>query len=106
MTKKTRLPFSSLNIENEKAHIATENKLPNRNVTHHAGSAHPHAGGHHKSGERKKPSKSSTYQYSKGGHGKPQGGNSYGAKNNFKKDFDYSRIFHLEIPTLLGKLSN
>src|SRR5258706_14246967 len=80
MTKKTRLPFSSLSIENEKAHIGTENKAPLRNATHHPGSAHHHVG-IHKSGDKKRSSKSSTYQYSKGGHGKPQGGNSYGAKN-------------------------
>lgn len=88
MIKKTRLSFSSLSIDDTKSkqpenHNHTENKTP----------THPHSGprghiGHNKEHGttfKKRVSKSSTYQYSKGGRGSAQGSNSYGAKNNYKK---------------------
>ncbi len=87
MTKKTRLSFSSLSIENEKPN-QEENK-----TTYHS----TVAGGHHKDhgtsvGHRplgdtykKRSSKSSTYQYAHKGHGQSKGSNSYSAKNNQKK---------------------
>ena len=60
MTKKTRLPFSALSIEHKK-----EEKTPVHNTSSN------YSGGENKIGEKRKTTKSSTYQYSK--FGKKQG---------------------------------
>ena len=69
MMKKTRLPFSSLKIEEKK-----ENKIPARNTSHNA------AGGEY----RKKITKSSTYQYTQKRFGKSPRSRSFGEKNQLK----------------------
>jgi len=71
MRKKTRLSFSSVSIEAKK-----ENKTPSK----------PYNSGHsnieHKNQERKKLTKSSTYQYSKFGKGQNRrSGHTFNSKN-------------------------
>src|SRR3989344_552587 len=77
MTKKTRLQFSSLSKdENEKpAHIETKPALGASHSDHR----------HLPSGDRKKTTKSSTYQYTKKRFGPPaKGGRQFDAKNQYK----------------------
>ncbi|MEK7106061.1 MAG: ribonuclease J [Patescibacteria group bacterium] len=72
--KKTRLPFSSLSIEEDK-------KIQNNPITNKSGegAGHEkppsHSGDKHKSRDKTRSMKSSTYQYSKGGRGGGRGGN-------------------------------
>lgn len=68
--KKTRLPFSSLSIEEDK-----KPKAAHGSSSAGVSGAHHRAGSKHKTGEKSRSSKSSTYQYSKGGHGPAKGGN-------------------------------
>ncbi len=68
--KKTRLPFSSLSIEEDKKTKQNASPMANSNTPGEQKSHRPQ-----KSGNKNKSSKSSTYQYSKGGRGggRPQG---------------------------------
>jgi len=91
MTKKTRLSFSSVSIEDKKA--------TNTTPRHDAGK-HNHAGGEHNrtqnkpgGGVRKKQSKSSTYQYSKFGKSQNRRGN-----NSFNKTSQYKNFSAGKIP--------
>lgn len=100
MIKKTRLSFSDISVDHKKmegkepAHPHAGGATPQK--THHPASGHGHRNplGHRPTGvaDKKRSSKSSTYQYSKGGHGKSQGSNSYGAKNNYKKNVVEDKI--------------
>jgi ribonuclease J len=90
MTKKTRLSFSSLSIENEKPEQARENTAGNTstsgemktsaNITRPLGRS-----GEHRPTDRKRVSKNSTYQYSKSANGKPPRSGNYGVKSTHKK---------------------
>jgi ribonuclease J len=82
MIKKTRLSFSSLSIENEKPAVPTENKIEHKTAPH---PQHHSGGSSHRGTDRKRSAKSSTYQYTKKGHGSAHGGSSFGVKNNYKK---------------------
>ncbi len=64
--KKTRLPFSSLSIEEDKKN-KTEHHASHKGATRTF--EKPQLGSRHKTKEKSRSSKSSTYQYSKGGHG-------------------------------------
>jgi ribonuclease J len=77
--KKTRLPFSSLSIDENKAERTTPVRHPPAQATR-AGS---NSDGKHKTKEKSRSSKSSTYQYSKSGQGKG-GSRSFGGKNQNK----------------------
>jgi len=76
--KKTRLPFSSLSIESDKEN---KNVIPTKSgeqAVHHTRRPQSET-------DKKRNTKSSTYQYSKGGHGQSRGGNrSFGGKNQNK----------------------
>lgn len=88
MIKKTRLSFSSLSIDDNKSSQTENHPTAEQKTPIHPHSSHRTGIGHNKEhggSYKKKTSKSSTYQYSKGGRGSPQGSNSYGAKNNYKK---------------------
>ena len=108
MIKKTRLSFSSLKIEDKKpAHPGAENKMPahGHDSSRTGGKHHNEHGtflGRRPLGEayKKRASKSSTYQYSKGEHGKPRGSNSYGVKNNYKKNIVEDKIPPVEAGTI------
>jgi ribonuclease J len=73
MTKKTRLSFSSLSIENK-----GEQKTPARNALH------SNAGGEHKAPQKKQGNKNSTYQYTKKRFGQNKGPRSFDSKNQYK----------------------
>lgn len=72
--KKTRLSFSSLSIEDQKSE---NNKTAEHNKTEHKGDHHKHA-------DKKRPAKSSTYQYAKKGFGSR--GQKFGNKPSFKSN--------------------
>lgn len=72
--KKTRLPFSSLSIEKP---ADNRTPAPNRMPARTAGA--------HRT-DKKRPAKSSTYQYSKGGRGGHGGGRQSGEKNRSKEN--------------------
>jgi ribonuclease J len=83
MTKKTRLPFSALSIEKK----TNNNPTPNTNErTHAQGSAHYHSGGENRTIDKRKVTKSSTYQYSKFGKKPSRRNNSSGPKNTLKNE--------------------
>jgi mRNA degradation ribonuclease J1/J2 len=62
--KKTRLPFSSLSIEEDKKPKTTQGEATKASASHNSASPH-----RNRTREKSKSSKSSTYQYSKGGRG-------------------------------------
>lgn len=91
--KKTRLSFSSVSIEEGKGHKTpahnavhsaaggeqvTGHKIPARNNT-----VHSTLGGERRGHDKKRSSKSSTYQYSKKGHGQGRG-NAYNGRSQNK----------------------
>ena len=85
MMKKTRLSFSSLSKDpNPQESVSSRGAAsgPARNATHSV------AGGEHKNteraGDRKKPMKSSTYQYSKKRYGQGGRSRSFGGKTQYK----------------------
>src|SRR3989344_4271623 len=83
MMKKTRLSFSSLSIEEKKSAQPTAAQPSAENKGEQNGGQRME----YRSGERKRPAKSSTYQYSKkgygrGGHHKPYSGHTgHGGQN-------------------------
>ena len=84
MTKKTRLSFSSLSIE------------PTRNIPPARDDSRKHSvtSGGHGSTQRKKITKSSTYQYSKKRYGQNKGSRPFGSKDQYKNSKD------IKIPSL------
>ena len=84
MTKKTRLSFSSLSIE------PTRNIPPARDDSR----KHSVSSGGHGSTQRKKITKSSTYQYSKKRYGQNKGSRPFGSKDQYKNSKD------IKIPSL------
>ena len=94
--KKTRLSFSSVSIEEDKSGKTNQTTGQATRPTY----ASPYTriggaqarGGEHRIGERKGSSKSSTYQYSKGGRGGGRGGNrSFNGKSQ-NKNLNESKI--------------
>src|SRR3989344_2875617 len=94
--KKTRLSFSSVSIEEDKSGKTNQTTGQATRPTY----ASPYTriggaqarGGEHRIGERKVSSKSSTYQYSKGGRGGGSGGNrSFNGKSQ-NKNLNESKI--------------
>jgi ribonuclease J len=89
MIKKTRLSFSSLSIEEKKpAQSGTQQSThsPHHASSHkpHAAHSHaPHSSGHSAS-DRKKPAKSSTYQYTKKSFGRGGSSRPYANKGQYK----------------------
>ena len=78
MTKKTRLQFSSLTIENEKpAHVNTKPSVASPEHRHPMPGRAPE--------DRKRTTKTSTYQYTKKRFGPPaKGGRQFDVKNQYK----------------------
>ncbi|MBI5139408.1 ribonuclease J [Candidatus Nomurabacteria bacterium] len=75
MTKKHRLSFSALSVDNKKPVTRDENNFERAPLENR------HTGGM----ERKKTIKSSTYQYTKKGYGRSRGNkNSFGSKNQYR----------------------
>ena len=89
MNKKNRISFSSLSIEEKKparneSHSGGDNKIENKIPTRH--STHGALGGEYKTSDRKRQTKSSSYQYSQkrfGGQGRQN--RPYPAHNQDKK---------------------
>lgn len=82
--KKTRLSFSSVSIEKDK-YVQNENASKEENkITAHNTARGNTEEEHRNSTERRKPTKSSTYQYSKKKYGQGRGRNSFAAKNQYK----------------------
>src|SRR3990167_8904965 len=83
MIKKTRLSFSSISIEparNATQREAGKDKKPTHNPTQgdFGTENRLHTKPAHRPADKKRTSKSSTYQYAKKGHGQGRGSNSYG----------------------------
>src|SRR3989344_107434 len=84
MIKKTRLPFSSLSIEGAKEQQGSTQRTSPRAVspnTRIASQRNPQGRRHAGNPDKKRTQKSSTYQYSKGGHGGRGGNRPFNAKN-------------------------
>ncbi|MFA5791458.1 MAG: ribonuclease J [Candidatus Paceibacterota bacterium] len=85
MIKKTRLSFSSISIEKEKpTPITGENKTSNQ--------MSGRLNGENKSGERKRTTKSSTYQYTKKRYGQRENSRSFNAKNQYKNSNSSNKV--------------
>lgn len=87
--KKNRLPFSAFSIEKENKQITDSANQPTsdtKQAPHHAHSNRPVHRATQGTQDRKKTTKSSTYQYSKFGKSGGRGGaKSFGNKNQFNK---------------------
>jgi ribonuclease J len=81
MTKKNRMPFSAFTIEEKKTAQGT---APHTSV----GNSNAPRQTKHRTGERKKTAKSSTYQYSKFGKGRSRSGSAYSPKTQYKNPND------------------
>ena len=90
MTKKTRLPFSALSIENKQEEKPAHTATPMRNNMHNH-----HHGGENKIGDKRKMMKSSTYQYSKFGK-KPGGRNGQRTTGAPLKNMNEAKVPPLE----------
>lgn len=99
MIKKTRLPFSSLSIEPENnasnANSGTTDKKSEHREHHNSPGRRPMGDNY-----KKRTSKSSTYQYSKRGHGPSQSSGGFGVKNNYKKVIVADKIPPVEAGTI------
>lgn len=81
MTKKTRLSFSSLSIENKNpAHSHDNSKTGGEEKTEHKTFQNKKTGGD----QKKQGNKNSTYQYTKKRFGQNKGSNSFDSKNQYK----------------------
>ncbi|MEK7069296.1 MAG: ribonuclease J, partial [Patescibacteria group bacterium] len=88
MNKKNRISFSSLSIEEKKparneSHSGGDNKTENKISIRH--STHGALGGEHKTPDRKRQTKSSSYQYSQKRFGGQRSSRPYPAQNQDKK---------------------
>ena len=86
--KKTRLSFSSVSIENNKT-----NNQGSGISSHFQASTH-------RSGEKRGSSKSSTYQYSKGGRGQGRSGSRSFGGNSQQKSLNESKIPAVEMEVI------
>ena len=83
MTKKTRLSFSSLSIDNERPNHALSTPTKSGPI---GNTSYGNTNREQKIPERKKPSKSSTYQYTKKRYGSNKGSRPFDNKNQYKNE--------------------